>query len=148
MFSCINFARYKTCFKAEMCIARWGRNLLQTFPRRTAANIISSVMPAQVNPLCCLYAFNPAVQLKWCTMHLVNLGILQVLNGSSVVLLLEHSYSTCLCNLSDFQFQIKPNCTLGVQKILDNPLMYIGLGPCVIHVYKSTSSFNCMRFRF
>ena len=44
-----------------------------------------------INPLCCTKGFDPALQFKWCSMHIVNLGTLQVLNGSVLTLMFEHS---------------------------------------------------------
>ena len=47
-------------------------------------------MPDEVSPLCCVQNFNPALQFKFCSMHVVNLGVLPVHSGSIVAMLLEH----------------------------------------------------------
>ena len=78
---------------------RWSSSLLRQFPRRSSANIVAQVMPAGANPLICLRAFNPALQFKFCSMHVVNLGCLQVHNGSVVQLLLVHSYRPLQINI-------------------------------------------------
>ena len=73
-------------------ILRWRTSLLRQFPGRSSANVVAQAMPAGANPLVCLRAFNPALQFKFCSMHVVNLGCLQVHSGSVVQLLLVHSY--------------------------------------------------------
>ncbi|CAE7245657.1 unnamed protein product [Symbiodinium sp. CCMP2456] len=81
------------CFATNSGPMAWASDLTRRFPRRSSANIVAAVMPdTDINPLCCVQGFNPALQFKWCTMHVLNLGALQVANGSALMLLLSHSY--------------------------------------------------------
>ena len=69
-------------------MTRWSRDLCYSFPRRTITDILLNIMPPQLNPLTTVIGYSP-FQIKWCSMHVVNLGVLHVVNGSAVQLLLE-----------------------------------------------------------
>ena len=69
----------------------WSRDLCCRFDRRSDSDIFLNVMPRQLNPICTVIGFSPSTQLKWCSMHTVNLSIALVVNGSAVQLLCERS---------------------------------------------------------
>eukprot|EP00435_Cladocopium_sp_Y103_P008588 s3618_g2.t1 len=68
---------------------RWTQ-LDRTFPRRSRANALASCF-RWPHPIAALPGFE-TVQLRFCTMHICNLGILQTLNGSLTSLLCEKGF--------------------------------------------------------
>ena len=71
-------------------MTRWSKDLCFRYARRTAADILGNCMGASLSPLCCIIGFDPTLQLKWCSMHIVNLGVLQIHSGSCMSILLEN----------------------------------------------------------
>ena len=69
---------------------RWASNLLRCHDRRSDANIIAQAMANDtINPLVTLVGFRPSDQIKFCSMHTVNLGFGQTHAGSCLELLLS-----------------------------------------------------------
>ena len=86
--SAADFQTYFHLLAQAFEITRWSRDLCRAFPRRSSANVIANVMPSELNPLTTIVGFRPS-QIRWCSMHVLNLGVVQVVNGSAVQLLLE-----------------------------------------------------------
>ncbi|CAE7836483.1 unnamed protein product, partial [Symbiodinium sp. CCMP2592] len=75
---------------------RYATDLTRQFVRRSAQEIISDCMnPSLRNPLATdltAGVFNAATQIRPCSMHVVNLGVLQVLSGSVVDMLVKAGF--------------------------------------------------------
>lgn len=79
-------------FKASLLSIRlrWSLNLQRRFPRRTHAACLTQAM-GTLNPLVLLKGFDCS-HLKFCTMHVANLGFVQTHNASCLIVLLAYSF--------------------------------------------------------
>ena len=69
----------------------FGMDLTKQYQRRSRQDILDNAMGSLKNPLSELSWFDARWQLKPCSMHIVNLGVLQVHNGSCLQLLIEQN---------------------------------------------------------
>lgn len=70
----------------------FGVDLTKQYQRRSKQEIVHNCMATLKNPLCLLPWFDGRWQLKACSMHVVNLGVLQVHNGSCLQLLIQQNF--------------------------------------------------------
>ena len=69
---------------------RWT-DFEQDFPERSTADLVNNCMKT-INPMAGIAGFD-VKEIKWCSMHCSNIGILLILNGSLASLLLERNFS-------------------------------------------------------
>ena len=68
---------------------RWT-DFEQDFPERSTVDLVNNCMKT-INPMAGIAGFH-VKEIKWCSMHCSNIGILLILNGSLVSLLMERNF--------------------------------------------------------
>ena len=81
------WARPHICHACDATSGNW-QQVHTDHQARSHANFVVNCLPRYVNPMATIQYFN-ASMLRFCSMHCINLGILQYLLGSVVVLLAE-----------------------------------------------------------
>ena len=69
---------------------RWSLDQLRQHPPRSHADCLSRAM-GTLNPMVLLKGFHCS-DIKFCTMHVANLGFVQTHNASCVIALMRHGF--------------------------------------------------------